>query len=175
MAQKNRRVENARTEEEREELRNEDPVTGEAGAHPVGTGLGAALGGAATGAAAGAVAGPVGTVAGAVIGGVAGGLAGKAVAEKIDPTVEVAYWRTEHQNRDYYNDQYSYDDYAPAYQAGWESFDPDVNEDWADRERIARQRWEEEGGAPLMPWDDARPAAEDAYARVQNRTVNKPR
>ena len=29
------------------ELRNEDPISGEAGAHPVGTGVGAALGGAA--------------------------------------------------------------------------------------------------------------------------------
>lgn len=75
---------------------NEDPITGEPGAHPVGAGLGAAAGGAAAGAAAGIVAGPVGTVAGAVIGGVAGGLAGKAIAEGIDPTTEEQYWRDEY-------------------------------------------------------------------------------
>src|SRR5262249_37777679 len=71
---------------------NLDPITGEPGAHPVGTGIGAATGGAATGAAAGSVAGPVGTVVGAVAGGIVGGLAGHSIAEAIDPTAEQAYW-----------------------------------------------------------------------------------
>ncbi len=46
--------------EERDRL-NADPITGEPGAHPVGTGLGA-VGGAATGATVGALGGPVGAV-----------------------------------------------------------------------------------------------------------------
>src|SRR5260221_4354034 len=71
---------------------NRDPLTGAPGAHPLGTGLGAVAGGAATGAAIGTVAGPVGTAAGIVAGAVVGGLAGKGVAEKVDPTVEDAYW-----------------------------------------------------------------------------------
>jgi len=158
------------------ELRNEDPISGEAGAHPVGTGVGTALGGAAAGAAAGMVAGPVGALAGAIVGGVAGGLAGKAVAESYDPTVETAHWQNEYRNRPYYNDAYNYDDYGPAYQAGWESVDADVNEDWATREAVARQRWENEGGSGFMTWDDARPAAQDAYSRVVNSRKNfKPR
>ena len=70
---------------------NRDPITGEPGAHPVGTGLGTAAGGAAAGAAAGLAAGPVGAAVGAVVGGVAGGLAGKGIAESINPTVEEAY------------------------------------------------------------------------------------
>ena len=65
---------------------NRDPLSGELGAHPIGTGVGAAAGGVAAGAAAGSVAGPVGTVVGAAVGAVAGGLAGKGVAEKVDPT-----------------------------------------------------------------------------------------
>jgi outer membrane lipoprotein SlyB len=69
---------------------NRDPITGAPGAHPVGVGLGAAAGGIAAGAAVGTVAaGPVGTVVGAAVGAIAGGLGGKAVAEKLDPTVEV--------------------------------------------------------------------------------------
>src|SRR5215211_4289650 len=92
---------------------NEDPITGEHGAHPVGAGVGAAVGGAAAGAAAGMVAGPVGTVAGAVIGGVAGGLAGKAVAEQIDPTVEDHYWRNAYASRDYYDPAVGYDEVGP--------------------------------------------------------------
>jgi len=64
---------------------NLDPITGEPGAHPVGTGLGA-TGGALAGAAIGAVGGPIGMTAGALVGAVAGGLVGKEVAEKVDPT-----------------------------------------------------------------------------------------
>ncbi|MCM2373634.1 hypothetical protein [Aporhodopirellula aestuarii] len=167
-------VKKTKNEETREELRNEDPITGAAGSHPVGTGVGAALGGAAAGAAAGSVAGPVGTVAGAIVGGVAGGYAGKAVAENIDPTVESAYWEETHSQRPYYNDAYGYDQYQPAYQAGWEAFDADANEEWVTREAIARQRWENEGGAQYMTWEEARPAAMDAYDRVNTR-INKPR
>ncbi len=65
---------------------NRDPITGEPGSHPVGTGLGAAAGGAAAGAAVGTVAGPVGTGIGAAVGAVAGGLAGKAAGEHFNPT-----------------------------------------------------------------------------------------
>ena len=63
-----------------------DPISGELGAHPVGTAVGATAGAVAAGAAAGSVAGPVGTVVGAVVGAVAGGAAGKGVAETVDPT-----------------------------------------------------------------------------------------
>ena len=66
---------------------NRDPITGEPGAHPVGTAVGATAGAVAAGAAVGSVAGPVGTVVGAAIGAVAGGAAGKGVAETVDPTV----------------------------------------------------------------------------------------
>lgn len=54
---------------------NLDPITGEPGSHPIGTGVGAA-GGALTGAAIGAVAGPVGAAAGAVVGAIAGATIG---------------------------------------------------------------------------------------------------
>src|SRR5687767_11935979 len=90
---------------------NRDPITGAPGAHPVGTGLGAAAGGAAAGAAVGSVAGPVGTAAGIVAGAVVGGLAGKGIAEKIDPTVEDAYWRENYRNRQYVDQGSSYEAY----------------------------------------------------------------
>src|SRR3954454_3674465 len=101
----------ARTKDE-----NRDPLSGEPGAHPVGTGLGAAGAGAATGALGGAVGGPVGAAVGAVVGAVAGGLAGKGIAESIDPTAEDAYWRDNHSSRPYFDKTHSYDDYRPAYQ-----------------------------------------------------------
>jgi hypothetical protein len=79
---------------------NLDPLSGEPGAHPIGTAVGAAVGGGAAGVALGAgaaaltgagamigaAAGPIGAVAGAVAGGIAGGLLGKKVAETVHPT-----------------------------------------------------------------------------------------
>src|SRR6478735_5983071 len=102
--------------------RNEDPITGAPGSHPVGTGIGAAGAGAAATAIGAVVGGPVGAAVGAVVGAVAGGLAGKGVAEQIDPTVEDAYWRDAHRNESYYDSTATYDDYAPAYRTGYEGY-----------------------------------------------------
>ena len=81
---------------------NRDPLTGTAGAHPVGVGVGAAAGAAAAGAAIGTVAGPAGTLVGATVGAFAGAMVGKAAAEAIDPTVEEAYWKEHYANEPYY-------------------------------------------------------------------------
>src|SRR5436309_15726480 len=91
---------------------NRDPLSGEPGAHPVGTGVGAAGGGAA-GAAIGAVVSgplsPAGAVVGAVVGAVAGGLAGKGAAEAVNPTAEDVYWRSAYATRPYYESVYNYE------------------------------------------------------------------
>lgn len=73
--------------------RNPDPLTGEAGAHPLGTCIGAVTGGMATGAAVGTVAGPAGAIAGAIVGAISGGLTGHSVAERINPSVIQGFWR----------------------------------------------------------------------------------
>jgi phage tail tape-measure protein len=150
------------------ELRNEDPLSGQAGAHPVGTGVGAAIGGAAAGAAAGTVAGPIGTIVGTIVGGVAGGLAGKSVAESYDPTVEVDYWRNEYTNRPYYDKSRSFEHVEPAYRAGIDAYDPTTTATFDEREAIAREQWEKYDDDTLT-WEDARPAAEDAYTRLAKR------
>lgn len=155
-------------------LRNEDPLSGEAGAHPVGTGVGAVLGGAAAGAAAGAVAGPIGAAVGTIVGAVGGGLAGKGVAESIDPTKEVEYWRSEYPERSYYSDDFSFEDYEPAYRAGIDVYEIDRQATWNENEVAARARWEDEGGHSRMSWEQARIAAEDAYSRL-NKHSTKPR
>ena len=131
---------------------NPDAITGEPGSHPVGAGLGAAAGGAAVG---------------AVVGGVAGGLAGKGIAEQIDPTREDAYWRDEYPNREYYDEQVSYDTYAPAYRYGWESRARHVDRTWSDVEPELQQDWETNRGSSGLKWDKARHASQDAWARVE--------
>lgn len=113
--------------------RNEDPITGEPGSHPVGVGVGTA-GGATAGAAVGAVGGPIGAAVGAVVGGVAGAFAGKGVAEKIDPTVEDAYWKENHDKQEWAKDpDHTYEDYEPAYRYGYtKAAESDTK--WADNE-----------------------------------------
>ena len=70
---------------------------------------------------AGTVAGPVGTAVGAAVGAVVGGLAGKGIAERIDPTVEDAYWRENYAREPYHVSGRTYDQYRPAYELGWSS------------------------------------------------------
>ena len=162
-------------EQTREKPRHEDPLTGEPGAHPLGTGLGTVLGGAAVGAAAGVVGGPLGTVAGAVVGGITGGLLGKDVAERIDPTAESAYWAENFRSQPYYVAPLDYSAYEPAYRMGWSNYQENV--DWAEREPNLKksweeQRWENEGGQPQLTWEQAKQAMADAYERVAQQQRN---
>ena len=97
---------------------NPDPITGEPGSHPLGTGIGSASG-AATGAAIGAIGGPVGSLIGGAIGAVTGGLIGKGVEEHYDPTVEDAYWKANHGSQSYAQTSgQPYENYQSAYTTG---------------------------------------------------------
>ena len=151
-----------------EKVRDEnlDPISGEPGAHPVGTGLGAAGAGAAAGALGGAVAGPVGAAVGAVIGAVAGGLGGKAVAESIDPTAEDTYWRENYPSRPYAEKSRSYDDYQPAYRQGWEARSLYSDKSWDEIESELASRWDERRGKSSLEWKDASRASKDAWDRT---------
>ncbi len=146
---------------------NRDPITGEPGSHPVGTAVGAVAGGAAAGAAVGTVAGPVGTIAGAAVGAVIGGLAGKGVAEAIDPTAEDAYWREHHGQQSYAADR-RYEDYQPAYRAGYEGYAEwgTSGKSFDERESDIRSRYETSGAS--LDWETARPASRAAWDRLEN-------
>jgi hypothetical protein len=147
---------------------NRDPITGTPGSHPVGTGIGAAAGGIATGAAVGTVAGPVGTVVGAAVGAIVGGLAGKGVAELIDPTVEDNYWRDNYRSRPYVTSDASFDDYAPAYRYGYQSFPRYYGRSFDDVEPELSREWDRSRGDSSLTWDRARYAARDSWDRVSD-------
>jgi hypothetical protein len=146
---------------------NRDPITGEPGSHPIGTGLGAVAAGAAAGAAGGAIGGPVGAAAGAVIGGVAGGLAGKAVGEAVNPTVEDEYWRKSYSSRPYVDKSMSYDDYGPAYRYGWESHRAHKGGTFEACETDLGRGWDEAKGKSRLSWDRAKEATRDAWHRIE--------
>lgn len=148
---------------------NPDPITGEPGSHPVGTGIGAA-GAGATGAAIGAaVGGPVGAVIGAGIGAVAGGYAGKGVAEVVDPTAEDAYWRDAHSRASYAERDSTYEDYAPAYRTGYEGFASHgtAGKSFADAESDLAAGYEKAKGTSRIGWDKAKHATRAAWDRVE--------
>lgn len=152
---------------------NADPITGQPGAHPIGTGIGA-TGGAATGAALGVIAGPVGIVVGSAIGAVVGGLAGKSVAESINPTEQARYWREKAIQTHYYDEarlQYediTYErDFNTAYQVGYENrpnYDADTR--FEDVEHELKNKWEQTKGQSRLNWEQAKHAVRDAWNRV---------
>lgn len=149
---------------------NLDPISGEPGAHPVGTGVGAASAGAVGTAIGGAVGGPVGAVVGAVVGSVVGGLAGKNAAENINPTVEDEYWQNNHTSRPYYDKTHDYNEYQPAYRAGYEGYGRygTTGRTYEDAEPDLRSGYEKDRGGAGLAWDKAKYAAKDAWHRVEN-------
>ena len=154
------------TKESREDL-NADPITGEPGSHPIGTGIGGVCG-AAAGAAIGTMAGPLGTLIGGAIGAIVGGGVGHAAAEAIDPTREEAYWRAEHANADYYREGHDFDrDLHPAYAVGYANRARyPAGARFEDHESDLERSWHEVRGESRLEWNEARRASRDAWNRI---------
>jgi hypothetical protein len=144
--------------------RNSDPISDEAGAHPIETGIGAAVAGATTGLIAGAVAGPMAAAVGVAVGAVAGGYAGTRFGEVIDPTLNDDWLRERFPLRPYVLVGDEYEDFKSAYQFGGcaESKYGQSGLDLTD-ERL-RIDWESNPGNEL-PWTRACEAVKDGYER----------
>ncbi len=145
---------------------NRDPISGEPGSHPIGTGLGAAAGGA-TGAAVGVVGGPVGVAVGAVVGAVVGGLAGKAAGEAVNPTAEDAFWRDQYRNEPYYNVARPYEHYAPAYRTGYEGRAQYREQRFEDVQADLQRNYDVHRGDSGLSWEEAKPATRAAWDRLE--------
>ena len=158
---------NEPTSESREGEENRDPLTGESGAHPVGTALGAATLGGVGLALAAAVAGPIGVAAAVIGGAIAGGYAGKAAAELLDPTVEDEYWREQHSRQPYADAATDFTHFQPAYRTGYESFAEHgvQGKTFEEVEPHVRANYQAKGGA--VPWEKAREASRAAWERAQ--------
>ncbi len=151
---------------------NRDPITGEPGAHPVGTGIGAAAVGT-IGTVVGAAGGPVGAVAGAVIGSVIGGLVGKSTAESYDPTVEDDYWRDNYSSRPYIHNDLTYNDYQPAYRMGYEGYQrySGKGRSYNEVESDLQRDYETNHHDSRLGWDNAKYAVQDAWNRVSDQSI----
>jgi hypothetical protein len=146
---------------------NRDPLTGEPGSHPVGTGVGAAGGAAAGAAVGGAVGGPVGAVVGGAVGAITGAAAGHGAAEAVNPTIEDAYWRENYVTREYVDRALPYSAYAPAYRYGWESRSRYGNRPFAEVESDLERGWDRVKGESSLAWSQAKGAVRDAWHHIE--------
>jgi hypothetical protein len=152
---------------------NAERTSGEAGAHPVGTGVGAAGGGTTSAGVNGESSGSTGVVNGAVPGAIGDGLRDASVGEVINPVEEEAYWREAFLSRPYADETLGYDQYRPAFRYGWESRTRFPDRRWDQVERELETGWRENRGSSRLGWTDAKLAARDAWQRVDRRLFDQ--
>jgi phage tail tape-measure protein len=125
------------------------------------------LAGAGTGALAGAVVGgPAGAAIGGAVGALVGALAGMAVEHSVDAQAEDEYWREQHANRPYVPADRSYAEYGPAYRYGWEARSRVRDRSFEELEPELERGWVVYRGHSALEWREARPAARDAWDRI---------
>ncbi|CAN1211078.1 hypothetical protein TUMEXPCC7403_12835 [Tumidithrix helvetica PCC 7403] len=147
---------------------NRDPISGEPGAHPLGTGVGAAGAGTIATVVGGVVGGPVGAVVGALVGSVIGGLAGKETAEGVNPTFEDNHWRENYATRPYADPTLQYEDYQPGYRIGYEGYAhyAHTGRSYNDLEPELRRDYENTHGDTRIHWEKAKHAVRDAWEQA---------
>ncbi|HTA64840.1 MAG TPA: hypothetical protein VK753_04990 [Xanthomonadaceae bacterium] len=147
-------------------MMNRDPITGAPGSHGLSTSVGT-TGGAVAGVAIGSLAGPVGTAVGGFLGAIIGALAGHGVGEAFNPTAEEAYWRDMYGADTRYHLAHPYEDYAPAFMAGYLYRD----RPWSEAESELRTIWERHKGNSPLSWEDTRDAARAAWLHADRRNA----
>ena len=91
---------------------------------------------------------------------------GQGAAEQINPTVEDAYWRENHDRQAFARDS-RYEDYAAAYRAGYEGY-RDLGtrgKSYEETEADLRRTFAKSGSQ--TPWDNAQFASRAAWERAR--------
>lgn len=156
---------------------NRESVTGELGAHPVGTGVGAATGGTVGAVIGGAVGGPIGAMIGAAVGGLTGGYAGKGLAQSAHSTGGTSTSSGVGAATAYPQETSSYEDYRPAYWYGWESAQRFSDRRWTDVVAELEHGWGQVKGGSRLAWKEAEASVREAWnqaSTLQARTRSSP-
>jgi hypothetical protein len=90
---------------------------------------------------------------------------GRNIAELIDPAAEEAYWRENYAAQPFYQSGFEYEEYHPAYRAGWEGRARHEGRSFADVERDLQMHYERIRGGSRLTWDQGRAAARAAWDR----------
>ncbi|HYE03922.1 MAG TPA: DUF2383 domain-containing protein [Planctomycetota bacterium] len=95
-----------------------------------------------------------------------GGAEGKGL---VRADIEESYWRASWQTRPYFRDDYTYDDFAPAYRTGWEGYSRygASGGSFDAYESALRKDYENNRGTSRLRWEEARDAIRDAWDRVK--------
>jgi hypothetical protein len=115
------------------------------------------------------VAGVVGTAAGTAVGlaaGAAAAIAGKTPTGTLDPQAEELYWREHFAAEPYYDPNFAFEDYLPAWRAGWEGRAKYAGRTFAEAERELKADFHWSRGESRLLWDQARDAVRAAWDRV---------
>ena len=134
--------------------------------HILGAGAAAVAGGA-TGAAVGAVVGgPAGLAVGAVAGGALGAVLGDRAAEAMDKRGDLGHFEQIYRDMPYYVDGMTWEDYAPAYRYGLETWRTHGARAFADAEPELDAGWGRARDASRLGWAQARGAVEHAWREL---------
>lgn len=131
--------------------------------HILGAGSAAVAGGA-TGAVIGAVvAGPAGLAVGAVAGGALGAVLGNRAAEAADTRLDLGHFQQIHREMPYFIDGMKWDDYAPAYRYGLETYRTRGAQPFVEAEPELEQGWGRARDVSRLTWLQARSAVEHTW------------
>jgi hypothetical protein len=146
---------------------NRDPITDKPGSHPIGTAVGTA-GGAVAGVMIGSMGGPGGSALGGMVGALVGAAAGHAMGEAVYPTAEETHWRDVYSKEPYFNPNLVFDDYAPAFRAGYMYRSAFPDRSWDAAEAELKAVWENNRGTSRLSWIEAREATLAAWRHAES-------
>ena len=85
----------------------------------------------------------------------------------VNPVDEDAFWRENYVRSPEYIQGYTYDDYAPAYRAGYEGYGRHKGSTFESSEPTLRSEWEQTKGASRLTWEQAKNATRAGWHRVE--------
>jgi hypothetical protein len=94
--------------------------------------------------------------------------AGKSIAERVNPSLEEAYWRENYKREPYYERGYTFDDYYPAYRTGWEGRIQYEGRSFDEVQRELERDYNRNRGGSQLAWNKNRHAARAAWERFDD-------
>lgn len=134
--------------------------------HILGAGGGAVAGGAAGAALGAVVGGPAGLAVGAVAGGALGAVLGDRAAEAADRREDLGHFQQIHREMPYFIDGMDWNDYAPAYRYGLETYRLHGGRRFDEAEGELETGWGRARDASRLTWVQARSAAAHAWREL---------
>jgi hypothetical protein len=89
-------------------------------------------------------------------------------SSEIDIAAEESYWQANYSTRPYVTTDYAYDDYAPAYRYGVESYGRHRGRSWDEAEADLQRGWDDAKANSRLTWERAKHAARDAWQRLSD-------